>query len=107
VTGVLLKNGILSFPNWFRNWGTSRLSPYSPGVRPVCPHIPGHYALDAAASSKGLQYALRNATGGQAAGVPMSVTAKWAGRASTALLLYSAYSALKAAQKEYKECMAF
>jgi hypothetical protein len=51
--------------------------------------------------AKDLQYAVR-----EAFGVPMSITAKWLGRASTALLLYSGYSSLKAAQDKYKACMA-
>jgi hypothetical protein len=66
-----------------------------------------HYSLDAAAGSRGLKYAIREATGGQATGVPMSVSSKLLGRASVALLLFSAYTALKAAQDEYKACMAY
>ena len=80
---------------------------YTPtGQGKLCEYA-AHYSLDAAAGSRGLKYAIREATGGQATGVPMSVSSKLLGRASVALLLFSAYTALKAAQDEYKACMAY
>lgn len=38
-------------------------------------------------------------------GIPMSITSKIVGRLATALLVFSGYEALRAAQEEYKACM--
>jgi hypothetical protein len=56
--------------------------------------------LEGAAASSVFKRAIRTRTG-----IPMSVTSKWLGRATTALLVISGYLALKASQDEYQACM--
>src|SRR5947209_20432127 len=59
-----------------------------------------HLALEGAAASSVVKRGIRARFG-----VPMSITSKILGRVSTALLVYSGYEALRAAQEEYKACM--
>jgi RHS repeat-associated protein len=60
-----------------------------------------HLGLDGAAASSVLKRGIRARFG-----VPMSVTEKVLGRVAVALLVFSAYEVLSAAQEEYKACMA-
>ena len=75
---------------------------YTPSGQSKALEYAAHYAIDAAAGSTALKYSIRSNLG-----IPMSTTSKLLGRASGALLLYSGYTALKAAQAEYKACMAY
>lgn len=74
---------------------------YVPTVNKTSREVGAHVALEEAASSTALKYAVRAKTG-----VPMSVTSKFLGYLGTGLLLFSGYEATKAAQEEYQSCTA-
>jgi hypothetical protein len=73
---------------------------YVPTINHASVEIGAHLALDAAAGSTALKYAIRSNTG-----IAMSTTSKIFGGITVLLMVYSGYEAVKAAQEEYKACM--
>jgi hypothetical protein len=73
---------------------------YVPTVNKVAAHVGAHVALEAAAGSTALKYAIRARTG-----MAMSTSAKIFGTATTAALLYTGFEATNAMREEYKACM--
>jgi hypothetical protein len=73
---------------------------YVPTINHTSMEIGAHLALDAAAGSTALKYAIRSNTG-----VAMSTSSKIFGGITGLLMVYSGYEALKAAQEEYKACV--